>query len=944
MSAGTDSPRTVLLKVFGGRLRELRKDCKLTQNTVAEHAKVSFQTVSGKECGDGARAPKWDFVQRYVTACSELKPPEVRVAPERFDLKTWRTEHDALVRALEAVAVAASATGASSDDPDRQPRQQRLPVAPGRRSANHGADVVAESYQVLVADMAPDRLLDSDQELVEMDRMIDNTMVPAASTAIPREPGPLVVHGRDGDVERLLRCLEPRHRLQRPQILAGMSGVGKSTIARSVADKARSAGPRRRVWWISASNEERLSATLTGLARDLGASTADQARIRTHTVADLGDVADRVWQLIDDVPRGWLLIIDNADNPRLLGPPDGTGWIRPTAHGLLLVTTCDGDEASWPEADIVRVDQLPPDAAARVLLDLAPGAGNSDRTIALSQATDLAKRLGCLPMALRIAGMQLRQDFPSWRTFDEYRRALDDVGIAQVLNESGASAGRTAVSATWELSLDALARSGVPQARPLLWLLSCYAPGHPIPHEIITVGGSLSQSSGRPEGMPHPLASLLDPDHAMPVARLAEYCRAGLRKLKSVGLIEHADPGDGPEAVELHPLIAEVTRTIMDADPALPAGPSTVVVRANAASAICTTLLGLDTGSADHWPYFRSLTPHVHELLASTAQHLSPAQRRDLLSAMVRCIVSYVYSRSEQRAEQLADDALALGDQLGCRDSAVYLRLLHVRAWSIRERGRLPEAEEAFRRVLAAQLALKDGAERVDTLRTRHQLAWTVGRQGEWAKAEEELREVLRLRRDRLHRNGGSRDDADILHTRCMLYWCVGKQGRWGEAEQEYRQLIIDRQETLGPDHPDTLDARHSMAKTLAWQGARWTAAETEWRRAAADRERALGARHPDTLLSHQLEYYACGYRAWQNSDREALHAAIARLEEVLRVQRDVRGDHRDTLETRALLTALAGDYSAGMPWPEDLPKPGTDRPGPLPAGSASQPAIVDAP
>jgi hypothetical protein len=820
--------------------------------------------------------------------------------------------------------------------PDRRYWAHLLEAAQPRRTARAATSASAENDQPVTGPADP-------SAPAEADGMTGNTMVPAASTAIPRETGPPVVHGRDADIERLLRCFEPRNHLQRPQILAGVSGIGKSTIARSVADKARSADRQLRVWWISASSEERLSATLTGLASDLGASTADQARIHTHTVAALGDVADRVWKLLDALPQKWLLVIDNADNPRLLGPPDGTGWIRPTARGLLLVTTSDSDEASWPEADIVKVDRLPPEAAARVLADLAPDAGNPDRAIALRQAADLAERLGCLPLALRIAGMHLRQDFPSWRTFDEYRRALDDIGIAQVLNESGASAGRTAVSATWELSLDALAQSGVPQARPLLWLLSCYAPGHVIPHEIITASGSLRQSSSRPESRPHPLASLLDPDHGMPDARLAEYCRAGLRKLKSVGLIERADRADGPEAVELHPLIAEVTRTIMDTGPALATGPSPSVVREHAASAICTTLLGLDTGSADHWPYFRSLTPHVHELLATTAQHLSPAQRRNLLNAMVRCIVSYVYSRSEQRAEQLADTTLAFGDRLGCRDTAVYLRLQHVHAWSIRERGRLPQAEEAFRHVLAAQLELKNGAERTDTLRTRHQLAWTVGRQGDWAKAEKELRDVLRLRRARLHRNGASRDDADILHTRCMLYWCVGMQGRWTEAEQEYRQLIIDREDALGPDHPDTLDTRHSMAKTLAWQS-RWTAAETEWRRTAADRERALGAHHPDTLLSRQLEYYACGYRAWQNGNLEALHAAIAQLEQVLRVQRDVRGDHRDTLETRALLTAIAGDYSAGMPWPEDLPKPGADRRRPLQAGPTSRLANTDMP
>lgn len=41
---------------------------------------------------------------------------------------------------------------------------------------------------------------------------------------------------------------------------------------------------------------------------------------------------------------------------------------------------------------------------------------------------------------------------------------------------------------TWELSLDALAARGLPQARALLRLLSCYAPARPIPLQLIDPG------------------------------------------------------------------------------------------------------------------------------------------------------------------------------------------------------------------------------------------------------------------------------------------------------------------------------------------------------------------------------------------------------------------------------------------------------------------------
>jgi tetratricopeptide (TPR) repeat protein len=726
--------------------------------------------------------------------------------------------------------------------------------------------------------------------------------VPGASTEIPAVPR--AVHGRGDVVEYLLKLAEarcPRY----PQLLAGAGGMGKSTIARLVATKIRDSDPRRRTWWISAADEERLSAGLVSVARDLGASTADQEAIRSHVVAGLGDITDRFWRLLDRGPSRWLLVIDNADDPGLLGPSDGTGWVRSTRNGLLLITTRNGDVACWPDADFIPVLPLPLEAAADVLTDLAPHAGDGEAAAAL------ADRLGRLPLALRIAGMYLRQEFVSWRTFDDYRRALDAEGSAAVIGASEHSDSSLVLTRTWELSLDALASSGRPQSRPLMWLLSCFAPGSCIPEELITTTG------------PDPsLISLLASGEPASERRFAEFCMAGLRGLAVAGLIQRSNPAAGPAGIEIHPFISEVTRSVMESSDPAQTGIAPRTVRECAIAVIQTALSRLDPGSAEHWPYFSVLTPHVTGLLTGAAPHLGMKHRQILLNGMVRCIASYMWSRAEARAQQLAVDTLAVARRLEADHESVYQRLRHMRAWSLREQGRFPEAEALFREVLAELMRMPGGAMRGDTLRARHDLAWTIGRQGNWAAAEEAFRDVLRRRRERRLGRGGHGDDPDILHTRCMLYWSIGKQGRWAEAEGDYRQLTADRTGILGSYHADTLDTRENIGKALAWQG-RWAEAEREWGQLTALRSAALGERNADTLRTRQLAAYAAGRLAREDGNRASRRRATAVLREILDAQTDVRGeDHRETRETRALLADLDGKARQGSSWPEDLPQP----------------------
>jgi len=611
---------------------------------------------------------------------------------------------------------------------------------------------------------------------------------------------------------------------------------------------------------------------------------------------------DRFWRLLDGGPSQWLLLIDNADDPRLLGSPDGTGWVRSSRNGLLVITTRISDETCWPDADFIRVPPLSLEAAAAVLTDLAPRAGDREAAAAL------AGRLGCLPLALHISGQYLRQDFASLRTFGDYGRALDMEGPAAVVGGFEDSDPRLAVTRTWELSLDALACSGRRQSRPLMWLLSCFALGSRIPEELITTA------------VPS-LTSLLAPDGPASARGFTEFCMAGLRGLSAAGLIQHSHPADGPAGIEIHPFISEVTRSVMDSSDPARTGIDPRAVRECAVDAVHAARSRLDPGNAAHWPSFSVLTPHVASLLTGAAPHLGMKHRRALLDDMVCCVASYMWSRAEPRAGQLAVDALALARGLEAGHEPVYQRLRHVWAWSLREQGQLAEAEALLRGVLAELTRMPGGALRGDTLWARHDLAWTTGRQGDWAAAEEQLRDVLRRRRERRQQRGGLGDDPQILHTRCMLCWSIGRQGRWPEAERDYRQLAADRTAVLGAGHADTLDTLENIGKSLAWQG-RWAEAEREWDQIAALRSAALGETNPNTLRTRQLAAYAAGRLAWEDRNNSARRRATAALQAILDTQLDVCGeDHRETRETRALLAHLNGKPGPESAWPEDLPR-----------------------
>ena len=150
----------------------------------------------------------------------------------------------------------------------------------------------------------------------------------------------------------------------------------------------------------------------------------------------------------------------------------------------------------------------------------------------------------------------------------------------------------------------------------------------------------------------------------------------------------------------------------------------------------------------------------------------------------------------------------------------------------------------------------------------------------------------------------------DTLNSRNSLAAAYQAAGRPAEAIPLFEQTLVGRERLLGPDHPDTLTSQNNLA--AAYQDAgRPAEATLLFRLTLAARERLLGADHPSTLNSRGN--LAAAYR---DSGRPA--EAIPLFEQTLVGRERVLGaDHPDTVNSRNNLAAAyreAGRVDKAIP------------------------------
>jgi CRP-like cAMP-binding protein/tetratricopeptide (TPR) repeat protein len=701
---------------------------------------------------------------------------------------------------------------------------------------------------------------------------------------------PPEVRGREALTAELRRALRPYPwRASRSFVIAGMGGLGKSTVALAAARMAKERGYR--VWWVRAADTAQLTSGMLEVLRELGAPESVTVPVREGSPT----APERAWAFLNGnhgTGRRWLLVFEGADNPAVLAgadagtPADGTGWLRADPAGMVIVTTRIRDPRVWGTRVTLReLRPLDDEAGAEVLRDRAPEISDPGG----QEARELSQRLGGLPLALHLAGTYLGSPFARWSSFAEYHQALDGVELPAALTDiegPGADTHAT-VQRTWDLSLDALAAEGMPQAGPLLMVLSCFAPATPIPGWLLRLpplGELLADRTGHKD------------DDAE-----RRGLRDGLQGLARTGLIDISASGGpaGLNAVTVHPVVADANRIRLGASSAAEraAVQETVVALFEAATA------GLDPGRPAGWPAWRRLRAHMNAVIDLLADTLDPMVLARLLTVSAVGTEALLGAGRLAAAGKLAQASVAASAFLPAEDPAALTARGYL-ARSLVRRGRSGEAEAIYRELLAERIRVQ-GEGHLGTLVTRHDLAAALGVQGRFGEAEELYRQLIgddyRLR---------GPDHRETLAARYNLARMIGLRGRYGEAAELGRQVLDDQLRVLGPDHPDCLASRQNLAR-LTGKSGRYAEAERLYRDVLADRRRILGDDHPDTLATRHRLARIIGQRGRYGEAEELCQRILADRRRLL------DEDHPDTLSTRhrlARVLGLQGRYADAEP------------------------------
>ncbi|MEV2238958.1 BTAD domain-containing putative transcriptional regulator [Micromonospora sp. NPDC049891] len=207
--------------------------------------------------------------------------------------------------------------------------------------------------------------------------------------------------GRAETIARLVKEIEEGE--TRIQLIDGMAGSGKTTLAVHVANRIAERYPDAHLFIDLHGHSERTplspSAALATLLRQLGVPAE---RIPVH-------VDDRlaIWRT-ELADRRALVLLDNAASAAQVAPllPSGAGCITLITSRRRLVGLDEGRPSSLPVLD--------PDEAIELLGRVA---GEERIAAERAAAAEVVRRCGYLPLAIRLAGARLVHR-PRWRVVD----------------------------------------------------------------------------------------------------------------------------------------------------------------------------------------------------------------------------------------------------------------------------------------------------------------------------------------------------------------------------------------------------------------------------------------------------------------------------------------------------------------------------------------------
>ena len=591
--------------------------------------------------------------------------------------------------------------------------------------------------------------------------------------------------GRENDLEKIHESIGESGPLG--PVISGMGGVGKTQIALQYAWHYRA--KYESVLWVQAENEETLTQGFTKIAEELQLSY-------DVTKAESSVSAVKKWL---ESNQNWLLVIDNADNPKLL-----SRFIPVDPKGRIIITSRAKTFDEFGISSTIEIGQLSDDMSLEFLLKRS-GKESVD-AIEEQAAKHLIQEVAGLPLALEQIAAYIKGTNSPFSTYLDLFRAHP----LEVLEKRGPEASHymQTIATTWSVNMEQLDNV----QRSIMHLSSFLAPNN-IPFELIENGRATIFNDSQGENITEltPVRELLEP----------------LQRFSLISLNEDNN------SYNVHRLVQAVTKQELNSSERLNWLNRTI-------SLLLTVYPAPD--KIENWPTCERYSTHVSVVY-------DELHRAELVTEEIEQLLTNTgwyhmlrgkYSQAEPMI-QSANDIIQKIRGISHPDSATSLNNL---ATFYQATGQYAEALPLYKQALAIRQELL-GIDHPKSAESLDNLAVQYSAKGNYEKAEPLLKQSLEIR----HRILGA-DHPDTGASYNNLASNLHSQGRYEEAEQLFRLGLEIRQRELGDHHPDTATSYNNVAYNLHSKG-RYREAELLFRRGLKVRQQVLGEEHPDTATSY---------------------------------------------------------------------------------------------
>ncbi|KAJ7640137.1 hypothetical protein B0H17DRAFT_477988 [Mycena rosella] len=644
-------------------------------------------------------------------------------------------------------------------------------------------------------------------------------------------PGSKIFHGRETILARMYKYYAEDRWKQRIFLLHGLGGAGKTQIAlKFIEDSSQFSD----VFFIDASTPETIATGLMNIAvsKNSGSNAQDALRWISRTAEE------------------WLLIFDNADDPKI----NLHNYFPRCKHGNILITSRNPGLAVHAGANAAVSDMEETDSVELLLKSAAQDSTPQNREV----AREIVKELCYFPLAIIQAGAFISKS----GALNSYL-AYYSANRVRLLSEKPAQTHddyASTVYTTWQISFEQL----TPPAATLLQLCS-FLHHQGISEQIFSNASLYTFPADGPskEELRGPLEFLshfTDSIGSWDSLRFMDL----IHELIGYSLISF-DPVT--KVFSIHPLVHKWSQ-------------STVTDQRGYHSHM-VAIAGMSfEATPNETKRVASLQWVAH---ADSLLHEDTAAAIAAIAFGLECTNMYTWAGQDKKAEPLALAALqrrrdTLGeDHIGTLTAMIYVANIHCVL------GRLKQAE-ALESVVFEKRKIIFGENHPDTLRAMGNLAETFHSLGRLQEAEELQSVVLKTQKTNL-----GEDHPETLRAMGNLANTYLQLGRLQEAEALQSLVFEKGQSIFGEDHPDTLIAMAHLAVTYCGLG-RLQEAEALQSVVFEKRKTVFGEDHPDTLSA--MGNLAVTYqRLGQLQEAEALQSVVFEKQTTI-----LGEDHPETL------------------------------------------------